>query len=164
MNPLHLCMLILLSTEALVAGEVSTAFRALVAGAQSVRIVAVPQEKGKKTVVVEYSAAPEISRAVGAFDFVDPKPIRTPDGRIVYLGPCRCLPTHFITFMIRDGTELVLFLDAEEPATMGVDVQKEDIQRLKMSWHTTLALTPDSTKSVTSLLKNLKKEEPNSER
>ena len=66
--------------------------------------------------------------------------------------------------MIRDGTELVLFLDAEEPATLGVDVQKEDIQRLKMSWHTTLALTPDSTKSVTSLLKNLKKEEPNSER
>lgn len=161
MNILRLGFVLLLSTGALVAGEVSAAFRALVAEARSVRVLSVPPEKKEKGNVVEFTARPEVSRIVAAFDFVDPKPGRMPDGTEVYVGPCMCLPTHFITFTLRDGSELVLFVDAEDMEDIGVDVQKEDIQRLKMPWHTTLALTPESAKSVASLLKNLRKKEAN---
>jgi uncharacterized protein YecT (DUF1311 family) len=149
----RLIFLFLICSSALAAGDVSTAFNTLLSGARSVRIITAPQDGEAKGTVTDYSTASEVARVASAFDFVDPKPGRRPDGSAVYVGPCMCLPTHFVTFVLKDGSELPLFLvvEADEPAL--ADVEKADAPRLNMPWHTSLRLTPKSEEAVRALLK-----------
>ena len=147
--------LFLIATTPLLAGEVTDAFRVLARQASAVHVIAASSD-GRPALETTYTG-PDIARTfVDAFDFSDPKPTILPDGQKIHPGPCKCLPTHSVTFILPNSEELVLLLNLEAPIL--VDVEEKEIERLRIPWHTSLRLTPESGEAVSSLLKRAEEE------
>ncbi len=143
---MRIALTFLFVSASLFAGEVTDAVRALARQASAARVTTVLAESRR---VTELSRA-EIEAFAEAFDVSDPTPEILPDGRKIYAGPCKCLPTHGITFSFPEEEDLVLLVNLEAPPM--VDVEEKDIDRLRIPWHTSLRLTPRSAESVIKFL------------
>ena len=97
----------------------------------------------------------KIGMIIELFDFIDPTPRVTKDGKMVIMAPCFCLPDYVFEFTLHDGHMFRLYLPSDFKS---VTTDDGDFGLLKVEYATDVQLSDKSTKELVAHITRLETE------